>query len=153
MGWQNVDNDSVAVRQQKTGKSLLIPLHPALKAMLASVPKTNMTFLVTERGAPFTAQGLGDWFKKQCRVAGLSYCSAHGLRKAAATRLANAGCSVNEIAAITGHASLREVARYTSAADQGRLARAAMERQIGSEGERELSNSRTQIVYQPIKRL
>jgi hypothetical protein len=31
-----------------------------------------------------------------------------------------------EIAAITGHASLREVARYTQAADRVRLARSAM---------------------------
>jgi integrase len=46
----------------------------------------------------------------------------HGIRKAAARRLAKAGCSANEIAAITGHASLEEVARYTKAAEQKRLA-------------------------------
>jgi integrase len=45
------------------------------------------------------------------------------LRKAAARRLAEAGCSANVIAAVTGHKSLREVARYTAAADQLRLAR------------------------------
>jgi len=43
--------------------------------------------------------------------------SGHGLRKAAARRLAEAGCTEHEIAAITGHASLREIARYTKAAD------------------------------------
>jgi integrase len=37
-----------------------------------------------------------------------------------------AGCTAHEIAAITGHASLREVARYTRAADQRNLAVAAM---------------------------
>jgi integrase len=42
------------------------------------------------------------------------------LRKAAARRLAEAGCSTHEIAAITGHASLKEVARYTEAADRKR---------------------------------
>jgi integrase len=57
---------------------------------------------------------------------GLSGCSAHGLRKAAARRLAEAGCSTHEIAAITGHASLKEVARYTEAADRKRLAKSAM---------------------------
>jgi hypothetical protein len=36
------------------------------------------------------------------------------------------------IAAISGHASLREVERYTKAADQARLARAAMERQASA---------------------
>ena len=44
------------------------------------------------------------------------------LRKAAARRLAEAGCSANEIAAITAHAKLEEAARYTKAAEQKRLA-------------------------------
>lgn len=146
MGWQHVSGDAIAVKQQKTGKVLTIPLHPDLKIMLAALPRTNMTFIVTERGAPFTAKGLGDFFKKQCRLAGLKHCSAHGLRKAAARRLAEAGCSVNEIAAITGHASLREIAHYTAKADQGRLARQALNRQLGSEGEQDLSNLRSPIV-------
>jgi integrase len=59
------------------------------------------------------------WFKKECRTAGLPKgASVHGLRKAAARRLAEAGCSASVIAAITGHRSLREVASYTAAADQ-----------------------------------
>jgi hypothetical protein len=48
------------------------------------------------------------------------------LRKAAARRLAEAGCTAHEIAAITGHASLGELVRYTKAVDQRRLAEAAM---------------------------
>jgi integrase len=46
----------------------------------------------------------------------------------AARRLAEAGCTMHEIAAITGHASLNEVQRYTKAADQKRLALPAMEK-------------------------
>ena len=57
MGFQHVINgDMIKLRQQKTGASLTVPLHPALKAMLATVPRTNLTFIVTERGAPFTAR-------------------------------------------------------------------------------------------------
>jgi integrase len=130
LGWQNISGDLIAIKQQKTGTPLLLPLHPELKTILAALPRTNLTFITTARGAPFNAKGLGTWFKKQCKLAGLPHCSAHGLRKAAATRLANAGCSVNEIAAITGHKSLREIARYTSAADQARLARQALRRQL-----------------------
>jgi integrase len=59
-------------------------------------------------------------------------CTFHGLRKAALTRLADGGCTVHEIAAISGHKTLKEVERYTKGADQGRLARAAMER-MGNE--------------------
>ena len=85
-----------------------------------------MTFLVTEFGKPFTSAGFGNWFRDRCNEAGLPQCSAHGLRKLAATRLANAGCSTDQIKAITGHKSLSEVARYTKAADQARLARQAI---------------------------
>jgi integrase len=48
------------------------------------------------------------------------------LRKACARRLAEARCTEHQIAAITGHASLRDVQRYTKGADQKRLALAAM---------------------------
>ena len=41
-------------------------------------------------------------------------------------RLAEAGCSANIIASITGHRSLNEVERYTRAADQARMAREGM---------------------------
>ena len=70
--------------------------------------------------------------------AGLPQCSAHGLRKAAATRLANAGCSTDQIKAITGHKALSEVARHTKAADQQRLARQALSIQLGAEQEQDL---------------
>jgi hypothetical protein len=66
------------------------------------------------------------------REAGLPRrCKAHGLRKAAARRLAEAGCSASEIMAITGHKTLAEVERYTRAAEQERLARQAIKRQAG----------------------
>jgi integrase len=132
MGWQHVvTDDLISVQQDKTGTKLMIPINPMLRLSLASVPRTNMTFLITERGAPFTPAGFGNWFRKQCDLAGLAKCSAHGLRKAAATRLADAGCSANQIAAITGHKSLSEVAHYTRAADQERLARQALQLQLG----------------------
>jgi integrase len=140
MGWQHVNGDAIAVRQQKTDTVLLIPMHPQLVAALASVPRGNLTFLMTEHGAPFTPNGFGNWWRDRCNDAGLPHCSFHGLRKAAATRLANAGCSVDQVKAITGHRSLAEVARYTKAADQQRLARQALDIQLKTEGEQKLSN-------------
>ena len=101
LGPQHLRDGVLSVRQQKTGKSLVIPLSPALDAA---------------------------WFRRCCNAAGLHGYSAHGLRKAACRRLAEAGCSANEIAAISGHASLREVERYTRAADQAHMARNAMAR-------------------------
>jgi integrase len=127
MGKQHIDRDgAITVRQIKTGAALAIPVHSELRAVIDATPSGHLTFLVTEFGKPFTAAGFGNWFRERCNEAGLRHCSAHGLRKAAARRLAEAGCTEHEIAAITGHASLREVQRYTRAADQKRLAVAAM---------------------------
>jgi integrase len=141
MGRQHVTGDLIAVRQEKTDTPLLIPLHPELMMALDALPRTNMTFLMTERGAPFTSAGFGNWFRERCDEAGLSHCSAHGLRKAAATRLANLGCSNEQIKAITGHRSDASLAPYTRAADQQRLARQAITMQIKAGSE---------LVQQPI---
>ena len=145
MGHQHVNGDSLAVRQEKTGTTLMIPMHPELAGAIVSVPRTNMTFLMTEKGAPFTSAGFGNWFRERCDEAGLSHCSAHGLRKAAAARLANAGCSSDQIKAITGHRTRAELDRYTRAADQQRLARQAINLQLGAEGEQNLSNPPTRL--------
>jgi integrase len=127
MGRQHVRNGLVEVRQQKTGTALAIPVHPALQTVLDGTPLDQMTFLVTRSGKPFSPLGFTSWFKRACHNAGLpKAASAHGLRKAAARRLAEAGCTTPEIAAITGHATLREVQRYIAGADQLRMARAAM---------------------------
>ncbi len=122
MGWPAVRGERIAVTQQKTGKALLIPMHDDLAAILAQTPRANITFITTDHGAPYTAAGFGNWFRERCDEAGLPQCSAHGLRKAAARRLAEAGCSSKQIAAVTGHTSLREVERYVAAAEQARLA-------------------------------
>ena len=65
-----------------------------------------------------TAAGFGNWFRDRCNEAGLRHCSFHGLRKAAATRLIDAGCGVVEVAAITGHASLKEQGQLRPQSDQ-----------------------------------
>ncbi len=131
IGSQHIRSGVMIVRAQKTsrttGKTLEIPIHPALAEVLAATPTEHLTFLMTEAGAPFTAAGFGNKFREYCDEAGLEHCSAHGLRKAQCRRLAEAGCSEHQIAAISGHESLAEVRRYTRAAAQARLARAAME--------------------------
>ena len=127
--WPDVEGQLIRVTQIKTGARLAIPLHPELKRVLDQWPKTNVAILTTSFGKPFTAAGFGNWMSDAIRKAGSpERCVLHGLRKAAARRLAEAGCSEKEIAAITGHATLAEVQRYTKAASQLRLAEAAVAR-------------------------
>jgi integrase len=140
MGWQHVRGTRISVKQHKTGTTLWIPMHPALQAVLAATPLENMTFLVTFFGKPFAAAGFGNWFADCCREAGLAKgYNAHGLRKAAARRLAEAGCTSKQIMAVTGHRSIEEVERYTEAAEQVRLAEQAIAR-LGTNGEQTVSN-------------
>jgi integrase len=129
MGRQHIRDGVLTVRQDKTGTVLAIPVHTDLQAILDATPSEHLTFLTTDRGEPYGGPNFSNRFREWCDAAGLpKQCSAHGLRKAACRRLAEAGCSANEIAAISGHASLREVERYTRAVDQARMARNAMAR-------------------------
>jgi integrase len=145
MGWQHVRENHIYLRQQKTQRELSIPIHPALARVLSGAPRNdNLVFITSSRGVPFAAgEHLSRAFRAWCEEAGLSGVSIHGLRKAACRRLAEAGCSANEIAAISGHLTLREVARYTSAASQERLAERALARQVATEGEQTLPNPAT----------
>jgi integrase len=126
MGRQHVRDGYIRVHQQKTGVVLEIPLHANLLEILSAHRTQHLTFLTTRAGEPFTPAGFSNWFVIVCRKAGLPGLSPHGLRKAMCRRLAEAGCSPNEISAISGHVTLREVERYTRAADQKRMAAAAM---------------------------
>jgi integrase len=135
LGRQHTYGDVLIIDQVKTEGSeeahLEIPLHPRLVEIIAATPTVGVkTFLVTHYGKPYTAPGFGNWFRKMCDAADCPDVSAHGLRKATARRLAEIGCSTKEIAAITGHATLAEVERYTDAADRKRMARQAMTKLI-----------------------
>lgn len=137
MCWLDVENAAIRVVQGKTGAKLWIPLHPELNRILEAWPKTNLVMLTTSYRKPFTSKGFSNYMVARIGLAGLpERCVTHGLRKAAARRLAEAGCSANEIAAVTGHVTLEEVARYTKAAEQKRLAQSAINR-LGEQGANE----------------
>jgi integrase len=140
MGWQHVKGDTINVKQQKTGTPLDIAMHPELLNALASVPRTNLTFLMTKKGAPFTNAGFGNWWRDRCNEAGLPQCTAHGLRKAATVRLVEAGCTDEQIMAVTGIRSPSVLKIYKRGADQRRLARQALDMQLKTEREQKLSN-------------
>jgi enterobacteria phage integrase len=129
MSWRDIEGGAIHVHQGKTDEKLWIPMHPALAAALKAWKRAHVAIITTAYGRPFSAHGLGNQVARSIELAGLpDRCVAHGLRKAAARRLAEAGCSAKEIAAITGHKTLKEVERYTAAADQKRLAFSAMEK-------------------------
>jgi integrase len=133
MLWTDVVGGKIRVRQRKTGKRVLIPIHPALAAEIFLAPRSGPAMVATEYGRAFTAKGLSNWMADRIGEAGLpDECITHGLRKAAARRMAEAGCSAKQIASITGHKSLSEVERYVREAEQDLMAVDAIERVANS---------------------
>jgi DNA-binding beta-propeller fold protein YncE len=137
---EGIDDGTIEVAQQKTDQEdsdekLVIPIHRNLQRELELAKRRHVVILATEWGKPFSVKGFGQFISAAIQAAGLpAKCKAHGLRKAAARRLAEAGCTAKQIQAITGHKSLEEVERYTRKADQKRLARQAMATQENNAG-------------------
>ncbi|SCW36923.1 Site-specific recombinase XerD [Sphingobium faniae] len=127
MGPGNIRNKRLVVTQEKTGATVSLPILSPLASSILATPSGAMVFLLSEHGKPFSRKGFGNKIRQWCDEAGLSQCSAHGLRKAAARRFAEAGCTNQQIKSWTGHTTDSEVARYTAAADQQALSDAAAE--------------------------
>lgn len=141
-GPQHVKGGRVNYRQGKGGKELWLPAAPRLLEAIASMQRVGLkTFLVTEYGQPFSRAGFGNWFRQQCDDARLGHCTAHGLRKAAARQAAEEGASNQGLKAAGGWSGDTEVATYTAAADQERLAAVTVGLQIG----RDLANRESQL--------
>lgn len=148
MLWTDVKANRIKVVQSKTGADLWIPLHPDLKPSLDAFRKDIGTMVLTEFARPFSEKGFGNWVADAIDDAKLpERCVTHGIRKAAARRLAEAGCTAHEIASITGHKSIKEVQRYTEAADRTTMAENAMGKVAAAKGGTSGSqtNSQTEV--------
>ena len=119
------------------GNRVTVPVHPDLAAAIAAMPTVGTdTFLLTDYGKPFTAKGFGNKMREWCDAAGVpplvdfhrqeQDVASHGLRKLCLTRLAETGCNVFQIAAISGHKDLREVQLYVDAYNRNKAAAEAM---------------------------
>jgi integrase len=131
LGPQHIRNSRIAYTQAKNEHikpvRLNFPAHPELLRIISATKLSGLTFLTAELTQQrFKLSNFAQRFTDWCTEAGIRHCSPHGLRKAAATRLAEAGCTPHEIAAVTGHSTLREIERYTKAVEQSRMADAAM---------------------------
>ncbi len=108
-------------RKGKPGELVSIPILPPLAASIAATKTGDLTYLVTDAGQPWVKESFGNWFGDACRKAGCPG-SAHGLRKAGATRAAERGASERQLMAIFGWSTGKMAQHYTRAADRKRLA-------------------------------
>jgi integrase len=132
----DIISGAIRVTQEKTGAELSIAIHAALDRAIKAGPTLGIYLIGEERtGRPITRASLTKLMKRAARLAGLpSRCVPHGLRKAILRRLAEHGATAKQIAAVSGHETLREIERYTRAADQATLSRAAIGRLPDEDG-------------------
>lgn len=127
MSRADVSDGLIHVVQQKTGAELWVPIHPELQRAMKALPAKGLTLVGDANGRPIKRAALSALMRAAIAQAGLpSRCVSHGLRKAAMRVLAESDATANQIASISGHKTLKEVERYTKAADQKKMARVAM---------------------------
>jgi integrase len=129
VGRQHVRNGVISLATEKSqGRTVVhLPLLDVLKRTLDAGPTGDLSFNATRMGTPsFAKESLGNTFKDACKAAGIMDKSAHGLRKAAATRAADNGATAHELMAIFGWINIREAETYTRNADRRRLAAGSM---------------------------
>lgn len=126
-GRQHVKDGIARLTTEKTGERVTIPIEPELAVTLAAGPCGELSFICGERGAPLTKESFGNWFRAACEEACVKK-SAHGLRKAAATRDANRGYSESELEAKYGWRGGRMASHYTRTMNRERLSIQAAER-------------------------
>jgi integrase len=122
--WADVGSDGIQVTQQKTRKSLLIPVHGRLAEAFANAPRKGATILADAKGRPMKDQTIRSWIAAFGEKRGLKLVP-HGLRKNAVNALLEAGCSIGEVSAISGQ-SLQMVEHYARRRNSQRMGRAGM---------------------------
>jgi integrase len=105
LAWSNYDGDTFVLRQQKTGAKVSVPATADLRELLATVTRKAPTIVVSEQThVPYKGASFRHHFGLIRSAAGLSGALRfHDLRRTAVVRLAEAGCTVPEISAVTGH--------------------------------------------------
>lgn len=129
MRWSAYDGITIQVKQQKTGEELVLTAPANLRVELDTWKReaSALTILTNRFGRPWDPQQLSHALPVALAKIGLSdELNVHGLRKLAATELADAGCTTHQIAAVTGHRTLAMVQHYTKTANQRSLAEAAV---------------------------
>lgn len=125
LGRQHVREGIATIRTEKTETDVPLPILPALAATLAMGPTGDLAFICGERGEPLTKESFGNMFSGACRKAGV-HKSAHGVRKLAATLMAENGATVAELEAVFGWQGGAMASLYTKSANRKRLAVGAM---------------------------
>jgi integrase len=124
LGRPHVKNGIATIRTEKTGQVVVIPILPPLQASIEAGPTGDLTFIAGKNGRPMAKESFGNWFRQACKEAAVPG-SAHGLRKAGATRAADNGATEAQLEALFGWRGGGMASLYTRQANRAKLARDA----------------------------
>ncbi len=124
LGRQHVRDGVFKVKTEKGGVQIVAPILAPLARSIEATKTGDLTYLCGERGRPMVKEAFGIWFRRACNAAGCPG-SAHGLRKAGATRAAENGATVAQLRALFGWRDDQMPSLYTRSADTAKLAMAA----------------------------
>jgi integrase len=145
LGRQHVREGEAVITTEKSGckVEVIIPLHlfPAFADTLRAGPTGDLAFICGSNGKPMTKESFGNAFRDACRAAGIKK-SAHGLRKLAATRAADAGATIWQLNAMFGWTGTKMASHYTQAFERKRAAREGFKKLVSGD---HLNENRTSI--------
>jgi integrase len=133
IGKQHVRNGNLVFDTEKNGMRVTMPILPMLQATLDAGPVGDLAFIAKKNGDSLTKKTLGNAFRAACKAAGIVGKSAHGLRKAAATRAVDNGATEREIEALFGWTGGQMASLYTRSADRKRLSEGAADKMARNE--------------------
>lgn len=126
-------NGAIEIHHAKGGDATVVDLMEDSQAAIDAMPVTPIRFLIVNTfGKPYSVAGLGNAMRKWADQAGLQGCSLHGLRKAQARRLAEAGATNAEGRSVTGHKTDAMFNHYSAKANRKRLATSAIAKLRGN---------------------
>ena len=145
LGPRNVEEDRMIWTTQKRvgpnrqGVNMNLPILPELQVALDAAKESKIIsldhFVLTQYGKPFSRKSLAMRFSHWADQAGLpKICSAHGVRKALATILANQEATTEELKATFGWSTSKQADVYTAQANKTKLGTSGLERIRNSSG-------------------
>ena len=121
LGRQHIKDGVFRIKTEKNGVVVEAPVLPPLARSVDAAPTGDLAFIAGERGKPMTKESFGNWFREACQSAGVPG-SAHGLRKAGATRAAENGATTTETQGdVQVGLTTTMPAHYTKTADRARV--------------------------------
>jgi integrase len=118
---QHIRKGVISLKTEKTDTPLTVPVHPELVKAINACPPKGLFIIETAHGRGWVKESLGNWMHDLARAAGIDK-SAHGLRKAAAARVAEAGASEAQLMALFGWTDPAMARLYTKKANARKLA-------------------------------